>query len=264
MPYIFYVDDSGQVVNDVNVAKVKPFYVLAGVGINVEVVLDLYNEIRSMINQYFNHVEELRASEMFNYKESYRVSLPYDYNDRIKRIDEFVVKILNEMIEKNVHVIISVLNNINYISKSHPLETKQTMQFKTFIHLIERVQLFLNKQNDHGWLIMDIGGQDRELKSAYAGLISKHYALTGSFVKITRILDTIAFADSTTSYGVQIADLISYLYHQWLKHENNYKMVSILRRYPSYLEKWIGMIKNGLIDKCPDGRIEGCGIKIFP
>jgi len=200
---------------------------------------------------------------LFNYKGKYRKCLPKELDARIEYIDNFIETILDILVNESATVIISAINNVECILRGMTI-IPEIGQYKSFIHLIERIQKFLEKKNDFGWVMMDISGISHDIKSAYPDLVSSKYLAKGSYIKITRVLDTIAFADSRASYGVQIADLISYLFNQWLKRQHNYRIVRILYTYPNYLKKWIDIIKDKLIDRCPNGRIIGCGIKIYP
>lgn len=268
MPYMFYVDDSGQAAITDDAIKENPFYILATVGFEVNYISLFYNDFKKLALRYFGDIKELRASELFNYKYPYSRFLPANQEERIKLIDNFIMELL-DMIERYEAVaIVSAYNNLKRLTNS-----REEIEYKTFIFLIERIQKFLEKKgreqaededNAYGWLIMDVGRQDRKLKAIYPGLASNQYNRYGAYIKIDRVLDTIAFADSTTSYGIQIADLIAYLYNQCLKGENNLKMVSILRKYPKYLTKWINEIEFKILDHCPHGGILGCGMKVYP
>lgn len=257
--YLIYMDESGYTQNWHNEKSLEeqPVYVLAGVAINSELISELYKNIRERVNELGIDIKDLGFGGEIK-------ACDVDRGDGVFRRSEFrdpTRKIYLDHENEATYFVIFIDKENHKKTYSKPYEPT----ILSFHFLLERIQHFLNSNNQSGLIIMDRNDTDDKIKIKLRELlrngsqviatkliyepkfitklnevlkkVSKGIATNPIYetfewkLKIDRILE-IAFGDSKFSLGLQIADFVA-------RHSYSYWKNSKDINYPgwNYIEK---------------------------
>jgi hypothetical protein len=206
MGFLIYVDASGD--PGKYSGKNTRYYVLAGISIPLDARLKLENEVDIILKNFFPEglPKEIIARDIVNRK-GYFSKLSKEEGEHL------ILELLNILIKYGIFLIAIVINKEKYWEKYFGVNQDDVKKWSMNC-LIDRIDRTLERKESVGLIIYDYEGKKDKL---YRELIEK-LRKEGSIIwpsfskrKISRIIDTIMFTPSNTTYGLQLADLTAYI-----------------------------------------------------
>lgn len=136
-------------------------------------------------------------------------------------------------------------------------EAREQMESVAYTHLLERITIYFDKKRTNERILLIIDETDVKHDISIKNRISEEIRrglYTSRRLSSRKIFPAPLFLASHTQAGLQLADLVAYAVFR--KYSKNLK--SAIFDFNKYLQ----MI-NAKFDKCRNGRIDGCGIKVW-
>lgn len=262
--YLFYLDESGQREYGSGTSR---YFVLSAVVIHENQWRTISHAVDELKMNYFKDVRvEIKSNWLRNPKAKKSLYLDKFDIDEI-RLSEFGKRV-HEIIESSeLKILASVIDKIQMQEK---YVTPQSPSSRAFIHLFERIELFLKSYDpeEHGLVIFDKINDTNFQRRGYENLLSKQhkrYLLKGTdFVQIDRIIEGLFFIPSSENNLIQLSDLVAYdIYRQFHDHGGEWDDGEVgLKRFCKFYP-YFDRIKH-LIYASNNGQLDGYGIKKFP
>ncbi len=267
--YLIYIDESG---TSVKFKKDPKHFSLTACIINETKWEAINEEIVKLKKQYFPNYDpyeiELHAKDIFHKKKFFARELKGNKNFDL--LDEFYdlipplpINIISVVIDKK---------GLEQKQKSSSFKINFTSYQLCWHYLIERLCKYLNKKNDehiksgtgnqYGILLIDNQSnakQNRRVRKTILDYLrGKKYIKIGRvFISTKYLLKDIQFLESEFYNLSQITDLVAYTINR--KHSSKNKTSKIDKHNDIYYQK-IAV----LFDTDEFGKVEGCGIKLYP
>lgn len=251
MVYIMYIDESGDTAPlSQNGNK---FLVLTGCIIKADEKRTIEFQLRDIKSRYYQNPDIEIKSNFLRYAnpDIPNCSSPLKLHDREKynQLEEEVATFLKSIPVTLISVVINKQEFWTRYPAKYPYDS-------AYIFLLERFQMFLQKEKAIGICILD--PREGQVEKHYIGenIDKAHHTLRfdGSRlgVRCDNVIERVLFSTSDLNIGIQIADLYCYpIFHIF---EYNKKA----EEYWRYNEVTRLKLHN------KDGKIEGVGLKIFP
>lgn len=248
--YIMYIDESGDTIPLSQ--NGKKFLVLTGCIIHENDIPNIEKELRSIKQTFFQNPDiEIKSNFLRYANPDLKESSPLKLNDRDK-YDELEEKITSFLKEIPTTIFSIVIDKAGYWQQ-YPAQNPYDV---SYIFLLERFQMFLEKKQAYGICIID--PREGQVEKTFIGqeLDRIHnkmrWSSDGFWNKCPNIIERLLFATSDKTIGIQISDLYCYpVYHvfEYNKTEEEYWRFKELSAPKFY--------KNGDI-------LDGYGLKFFP
>lgn len=256
--YIFYVDESGRPNLDDKSMADDPWFVMTAVGVHCDNWIAIDTEISRLKNCYFPNIKpikiELKSSNIRSAGGKHPV-FPFG-TIPLTKLSQLVEEIYAIYDRFDLPIISVVINKRHHKDKYTSIGKRPEFPYQlAFKILVERIDWFLQNKNDNK--------QDRNKEFAFAILdeyIGQYkvtrtnllwYQEKGTFAKdrIDNIKEVPFFNVSTYSQLLTLPDFPAYnIHHAFWRDKPDYAYFT--RQLPRYYRK--------------DGKLQGCGIKLFP
>lgn len=251
MLYIMYIDESGDTIPLSQ--NGKKFLVLTGCIIDAEKKRDVEKILREIKNKYYHNPDIEIKSNFLRYAnpDIPNCNSPLKLHDRAKydQLEAEVADFLKTIPTTLISVAIGKQKFWDKYPSKNPYDS-------AYIFLLERFQMFLQKEKALGICILD--PREGQVEKHYIGesIDKAHHALRfdGSRlgVKCDNVIERVLFSTSDLNTGIQIADLYCYPIFHVLEYNKK----------PEEYWRYNDITKPKLNTK--DGKLEGIGLKIFP
>lgn len=251
MVYIMYIDESGDTIPLSQSGK--KFLVLTGCVINADDKIALEQELRAIKTKYYQNPDIEIKSNFLRYAnpDITDCGSPLKLHDR-KKYNQLEADV-SAFLKKIPVTLISVAIGKQEFWDKYPAKNPYD---SAYVFLVERYQMFLQKEKALGICILD--PREGQVEKHYIGesIDKAHHALRfdGSRlgVKCDNVIERVLFSTSDLNVGIQIADLYCYpIFHvlEYNKKSDEYWRYNDVTRLKLHAKK---------------GKIDGIGLKVFP
>lgn len=251
MVYIMYIDESGDTIPLSR--NGKKFLVLTGCIIKAEEKISVERELRDIKIRYYQNPDIEIKSNFLRYAnpDILDCNSPLKLHDREKynQLETDISAYLKNIPATLISVAIGKQEFWNKYPAKNPYDS-------AYIFLLERFQMFLQKEKALGICIID--PREGRVEKHYIGesIDKAHHVLRfdGSKlgVKCDNVIERVLFSTSDLNVGIQIADLFCYPIFHVLEYN---KKAGEYWRYNDVTRPKLHTI---------EGRLDGIGLKVFP
>jgi len=247
--YIMYIDESGDTIPLSQ--NGKKFLVLTGCIIHENGIVAIEKQFRSIKEKFFQNPDiEIKSNFLRYANPDLKETSPIKLNDRTK-YDELEADMTKFLKEIPVRLFSTIIDKTAYWQQ-YPAQNPYDI---AYIFLLERFQMFLEKEKGYGICIID--PREGQVEKSFIGqeldrIHNKVRWTYGFWNRCPNIIERLLFATSDKTVGIQITDLYCYpIYHvfEYDKTKDEYWRFKELSLPKLYKNKEI---------------LDGYGLKFFP